>query len=158
MTRYEVVEIDTTFQPTAVVRATLTVPEIGGWFGPTLGRVAGWLGSRGIAIVGPPFARYHELDPEHERFEVEAGFPVATPVEGDGEVSASSLPGGPHATTLHVGPYEGLGAAYDALLAWIVEQGGEPAGDAWEVYESDPVEQPDPTTWRTQVYWPYRSA
>jgi effector-binding domain-containing protein len=158
MRDHEVVEVDATPQATAVIRATLSVREIGPWFGPTLGRLATWLAEREVPIVGPPFARYHVIHPEHEGFEVEAGVPVGAPIDGDGDVAASSLPGGPHATTLHVGPYEDLPAAYDAVAAWIAERGGEPAGDMWEVYESDPVEQPDPATWRTRVFCPYRPA
>jgi effector-binding domain-containing protein len=156
MTTYEIQESETSLQPSAAIRATLSVPEIGAWYGPTLGRLAAWLGQRGIPIVGPPYARYHRLG--EARFEVEAGFPVAAPVDGDEEVHASSLPAGRQARTVHLGPYEGLGAAYEALEAWVAERGGEPAGDPWEVYESDPNAQPDPATWRTQVLLPFRAA
>jgi effector-binding domain-containing protein len=151
---YDIHEAEGSRQPTAAVRATLAVSEIGEWFGPTLGRLAAWLGQRAIPIVGPPYARYHRVG--EARFEVEAGFPVGAPVEDDEEVAASSLPGGRHATTVHVGPYEGLGAAYEALEAWVAERGGVPAGDPWEIYESDPNAQPDPATWRTQVLMPFR--
>jgi effector-binding domain-containing protein len=158
MTVDEIVEVHAGPQSTAVIRATLTVPEIGPWFGSTVGRLAGRLIAREVPIVGPPFARYHVVDEGAGRFEVEAGFPVAAPIDGDGEVVASSLPEGSLATTLHVGPYEDLPAAYDAVASWIAARGGEPAGDMWEVYESDPEAQPDPATWRTRVYWPYRAA
>jgi effector-binding domain-containing protein len=153
---YEFERVDTEPRATAVARAELAVPEIGAWFGPTLGRIAGWLAAREVAIVGPPFARYHRVDGSPERFEVEAGFPVATEVAGDGDIAPSSLPGGTHASTVHVGPYERLGEAYEALERWVAEHGGEPAGDPWEIYESDPNEQPDPATWRTVVIQPYR--
>jgi effector-binding domain-containing protein len=156
MTDHEVLEVDAAAQAAAAIRARLSVPEIGRWFGPTLGRLAGWLDRRQLPIVGPPYARYHRLDGEEERFEVEAGFPVGAPIDGDDDVSASALPGGPHATTVHVGPYEELGAAYESLTTWVAAHGGEPAGDPWEIYESDPTEQPDPATWRTRVIMPFR--
>jgi effector-binding domain-containing protein len=158
MERYEVEELAAAEQATAVVRATLAVPEIGPWFGASVGRLVALLAARGVAIVGPPFARYHVTDPGAERFDVEAGFPVAAPLDGDGDVAASTLPAGPLATTVHLGPYEELPAAYRALTAWIDEQGGVPAGDLWEVYESDPQAQPDPATWRTRVFQPFRPA
>jgi effector-binding domain-containing protein len=158
MTRYEVVEVDAAEQTTAVVRASLSVPEIGPWFGASVGKLATWLAARHVPIVGPPFARYHVPDPDAGRFEVEAGFPVAAPVDGDEEVVASTLPSGSVATTVHLGPYEDLPAAYAAVTAWIDEQGGTSTGDMWEVYESDPQAQPDPATWRTRVFQPYRSA
>jgi effector-binding domain-containing protein len=153
---YLIEELRGTPQATAVISADLSVPEIKLWFGPALGRIAGWLGARGVPIVGSPFARYHLLDGASERFEVEAGFPVGGPVEGDGDIQPSSLPGGPIARTVHVGPYDGLGVAYEALATWVADQHGELAGDPWEIYESDPNEQPDPATWRTLVFQPYR--
>jgi effector-binding domain-containing protein len=79
-------------------------------------------------------------------------------IDGDGQVVAATLPGGSIASTVHVGPYEDLPAAYDAVYTWITEHGGQPAGDMWEVYETDPDEHPDPSTWRTRVFVPFRSS
>jgi effector-binding domain-containing protein len=92
-----------------------------------------------------------------DRFEVEAGAPVPSRVDGEGGVRPSSLPGGQVAVTLHIGPYDAMRPAYEALLRWIGEQGGEPVGDAWEVYLSDPERYPDPATWQTQIVQPYRT-
>lgn len=95
---------------------------------------------------------------DDRRFEVEAGFPVTAPITASGEVHPSALPGGPVATTIHIGPYDEMEPAYRALAEWIAEHGGEPAGDAWENYFSGPVSQPDPATWRTEIVQPYRVA
>lgn len=152
-------EIGTTIiheQPVAVERATLTVAEIGAWLAKTYGDVAGLLAAQGLQPAGAPFARYHPLG--DDRFDVEAGFPTPTPIEAGGEVRPSTLPGGPVAQTVHTGPYEEMEPGYAALASWIAEQGGEPAGDAWEVYYSNPDDQPDSSTWRTLIVQPYRSA
>jgi effector-binding domain-containing protein len=90
------------------------------------------------------------------RFEVEAGFPATRPIEGNGDVQPSELPGGQVAVTMHVGPYEQMEPGYQALASWVGERGGELAGDAWEVYFSDPSTEPDPATWRTEIVQPYR--
>jgi hypothetical protein len=37
--------------------------------------------------------------------------------------------------------------AYDAVEAWIIDQGGQPEGPGWEIYYSDPNEEPDPSNW-----------
>jgi AraC family transcriptional regulator len=29
-----------------------------------------------------------------------------------------------------------------------------PSDEMWEVYLSDPQTEPDPATWRTQIFWP----
>ena len=143
-------------QVTAVARATLTVAEIGPWVGKTYGAVAGLLADRQAGPAGPPFARYHLLG--EGRFEVEAGFPAARSFEGNGDVQPSELPGGQVAVTMHTGPYDQMEPAYQALVSWVSQHGGELAGDPWEIYLSDPSAEPDPATWRTQIVQPYRQA
>lgn len=133
----------------------------------TLGSVAdripeifGWLGARGIAPAGPPFFRYHVIDMERQ-LEVEAGVPVASAVEGDGNVQPGTLPAGRYATLLHVGAPPTLEAATAALLDWAAERNlawdvsetgaGEKWGCRLEFYLTDPAEQPDLTKWETQL-------
>jgi effector-binding domain-containing protein len=141
-------------QPTAIATATLSVAEIGPWLGKAYSEIAGLLSRQGVEMTGPPFGRYHQVA-EH-RFEVEAGAPVPSQVAAEGDVRSSSLPGGQVAVTMHVGPYDAMRPAYEALLGWVQEHGGEPTGDAWEVYLSDPQREPDPATWRTEIVQPYR--
>jgi effector-binding domain-containing protein len=153
---YEVRSETRNAQPTAVARAALGVDEIGPWLAATYGALAAALREQGAAPAGMPFARYRALG--DGRFEVEAGFPVAAPVAQDDVVTPSTLPDGPIAVTTHMGPYDAMQPAYAALLAWIEEQGGRAEGDPWEVYSTDPVEHPDPATWRTDIAQPYRPA
>ena len=40
------------------------------------------------------------------------------------------------------------------LNEWIVREGLEPAGVPWEVYVTDPGAEPDPSKWRTDLYFP----
>lgn len=138
--------------PTAALFAELSVDEMPPFFAKAFGAVASYLGRFGVGPAGMPYARYHVLG--EGRFEVEAGFPATTPVAGEGEVEPSELPPGPVAVTVHLGPYEGLGAAYAALEAWLAEHGKVASGPPWEVYFSDPNTTP-PAEWRTEVYQPY---
>lgn len=154
MRTYEVETLNLVHQPAAVVRATVAVAEIGVWMSRALGAVAAHLASAGAHPAGPPFGRFHLA--AGERFEVEAGFPTAEPVPEDGGVQLSSLPAGLAAATWHVGPYDEMTGAYAAVTAWIRDHDGEPVGDAWEVYFTDPAREPDPATWRTLVVQPYR--
>jgi effector-binding domain-containing protein len=61
------------------------------------------------------------------------------------------------ATTLHIGPYEAMEPAYEAVASWIDQQVGERSGDPWEVHFSDPQEEIDPDTWKTEVVQPYQA-
>lgn len=132
-------------QPTAVATATLPVAEIGPWLSKTYGAIACVIAESGAVPAGPPFARYHRL--AEDRFAVEAGFPVSTAIDADGDVQPSELPGGPVAVTVHIGPYAEMARAYEALASRVSSHRGEPAGDPWEVYFSDPAREPDPATW-----------
>ncbi len=156
MKQYDIHAEARNVQETAVARATLTVAEIGPWLGKTYAAVARLLADRQAGPAGPPFARYHMLG--EDRFEVEAGFPATRPIEGNGATQPSELPGGQVAITIHIGPYDQMVPAYQALASWVSEHGGELGGDPWEVYFSDPSTEPDPATWRTQIVQPYRQA
>ncbi len=61
---------------------------------------------------------------------VTAGRPAA---DGD-----TPLPGGPWATTLHVGPFPELPLAYTALLEHVRDRGHVPVGPVTETYLTDP--------------------
>lgn len=142
-------------QPTAVMEGTMTVSEIGSWLGKVYGEVAIVLARQGAFPAGPPFARYNRMG--DGEFDIEAGFPVAQPISGADEVNASTLPGGTMAVAMHTGSYDEMEAAYEAVYSWIDSQGGEPVGGPWEVYLTDPQENPDPSGWKTEIVAPYRT-
>jgi effector-binding domain-containing protein len=99
--------------------------------------------------VGPPFLRVLDMGPP---FLMEVGFPVAVPVEAEGRVVASSLPGAQVARAVHMGSHDELPTVYEVLSGWITEQGMEVSGPPWESYLDGP-EVPEP---RTVVSWPCR--
>lgn len=140
-------------QPTAVLRTSLAVADIPAFLGRAYMATSATLAKAEAGPAGPPFARYHVVG--DGRFEVEAGFPATKPIAPDGEVQPGTLPGGDVATTMYIGPYEGMEPAYAALNSWIAER-GEPAGDPWEIYYDDPDDVPDPASWRTRIVAPYR--
>lgn len=152
---YEVEDRVLREQPTLVMRGKVAVQEMPEFLGKAYGAVETRAAEAGVAFAGPPFARYRALDERYEEFDVEAGFPLMTAVEGDEHVASSVLPAGKGAATWHVGPYDELGPAYEAVMKWIIEKNGTPIGDAWETYHSDPMVEPDPQRWRTEVIQPY---
>lgn len=155
---YEVTERVLVEQPTAVMRHRLEVTDIPTWIGPAFGRVMAATAASGLQPVGPPFARYWKVPGTAAAFEVEAGFPVdgPLPAEAHADVQPSRLPGGPAAVTVHLGPYDAMTPAYEALEKWAAEHAAVPDGPPWEVYLSEPVG--DPATWRTEIVQPYRTA
>jgi effector-binding domain-containing protein len=56
--------------------------------------------------------------------------------------------------TWHVGPYDTIGEAHEFLDGWIHGQGMDHVGAPWEVYWTDPEEEPDSSKWRTEIGYP----
>jgi effector-binding domain-containing protein len=146
-------------QPYVAVRRTITMqtfPEVA----DRLPGLFGWLAERGAAPAGAPFFRYLVIDMEGE-LDVEAGVPVAAPVDGDGEVLAGVLPAGRYATLTHTGHPDELIAVTGAFLdegtarglSWDATE--TERGTRWgcrlEVLLTNPAEQPDMNKWETQL-------
>ncbi|TCN29635.1 effector-binding domain-containing protein [Kribbella orskensis] len=138
-------------QPTAVLRATRHHGELGDWTGKAFDQVADYLHRHGVAPCGFPFARYHLRT--DGSFEVEAGLPIPTPIAGDTHVQPSRLPAGHVVAVWHIGLYDQLGDAYEALDDWLRAHYGIRTGDPWEVYHGP--QRNDPQPWRTEVIQPF---
>ncbi len=150
MSDIEIVELTPT--PAAVVRGHVDHDGIAAFLGPAFGDVTRVVAEEGLTVTGPPFGRYQATG--DGGWDVEAGLPVERAPEPRGTVVPGWLPGGSAATLLHVGPYDGLGAAYDAVAAWLVDAGLVPKGQPWESYLDGPgVEEP-----RTVVHLPCGAA
>jgi hypothetical protein len=106
------------------------------------------LAEHGVAPAGAPYIRYHRHD---EVLELELGVPVPDGVEAD-----AGLPGGRTAILRHVGPFDGLRAACDRLIEWVAERGETASGPLWEVYVTNPREEPDSSKWITDIHIPLR--
>jgi len=84
---------------------------------------------------------------------VEIGAEVAAPFDPIGRVVPSELPAGRVATATHRGPFEQVGSAHDAVIAWCDGRGLERTGVRWEVYGHWDDAAPDP---RVDVFWQLR--
>ena len=144
-------------QPTVAMRARVKVEDMSSFLGRAFSTVAEHIQRTGLDYAGPPYGRYAPIDGNFAEFDVEAGFPVSGTPVAEGDVVVSALPGGEVAVVEYFGPYDAMTPAYKALMDWVEERDSEVTGAAWEVYYSDPDEEPDPTHWRTEIIQPYRS-
>jgi effector-binding domain-containing protein len=151
---------ESTTQLTAAVRVLRTMEDLPAAFGEYLPKVGEATGRAGLVMAGAPYARYHGMG---EQIDVEIGVPVVGPdgalpplddVRG-GDVGLTVLPHARVAVTMHVGPYEGLGATWRELEAWLREHSLETAGAGWESYVDDPDEVPAESL-RTELVIPVR--
>jgi effector-binding domain-containing protein len=87
-------------------------------------------------------------------YNLEIGVELSSPIAPHGEVLPSSLPAGPVATTTHLGPYQNLGAAHEAIHQWCKAHHREPIRPCWETYGHwQDAWNTDPSQIRTDVYY-----
>jgi AraC family transcriptional regulator len=139
---------------TATVREEIGGADITQSLGRMFQAVGAAIAKQGVAADGAPFARYHDFG---DIIDLEAGMAVTAPVQPDGNVKPSQLPGGPAAIAVHRGPYEGLAATYDAIGTWIENTEHQANGGPWEIYLTDPGTEPSPANWLTQIIWPLKA-
>jgi effector-binding domain-containing protein len=138
-------------QPVLVVEEEVAPEELGEALARIFPAVHGLASRLGAQITGMPFLRYLGMT---DGFHIQAGVPIAEPVPGTDDIKAAELPGGKAATTVFFGPYQEVGAAWDAINTWRQERGIEPVFGGWDVYENDPTEVSDPSEIRTRLYQP----
>jgi AraC family transcriptional regulator len=139
-----------------VMRRRVSREEVAAMLGECLPAVFAYAQRHGLAITGPPFARYPELG--MGSFLVEAGMTIAAPPDGDpGDgIEVLTIPAGRAAVAVHRGPYERLAGTHSAIESWIRNENLSTAGPPWEAYVTDPGDHPDPETWETEVVHPVR--
>jgi effector-binding domain-containing protein len=139
-------------QHTAALRLNAPMDEIGESMGQAFPRIYQAVTEAGVTPTGTPLARYFSFGGPIIDFE--CAIPVAEPFAGSDEVRAGTVGGGEAVVGTHVGPYDTIGQTWEALMAWLTEQGREPAGPGWESYLTDPSAEPDPAKWVTEVCLP----
>lgn len=144
---YEIELIDAEPQPALAIESVCAQGEIARVLGVSFGRIVTHIIAGGGAPEGMPFLRYLEMSETSLR--IQAGIPSSG--EGRDEIQSLTLPGGKLATSLYLGPYDGVGAAWDDMGKWAQARGLGIQG-GWDVYENDPDTVADPSELRTRLY------
>src|SRR5690554_379779 len=148
-------DITLTDEPTrlvAVVRRSVPLAEIRGFFDTAYGDVIAALAAAGRSPGGPALGWLHH-DGSPEALDIAAGFPVTDAEIGalaDG-VEVVAIPGGPSLVAEYVGPYDDLPDAWQAIEDHRRAAGLELRGDTVEEYLTEPTPDGDPTLNRTRL-------
>jgi DNA gyrase inhibitor GyrI len=124
-------------QPVAVVRGGATMANLPQRIRALFDEFyAGFKGKAGLNVVFYPGWSAGECE-------------IACGVQAE-QGGNATIPAGAVATTVHMGPYDRMKAAHEAIHQWARENGRRLAGPSWEVYGhwSD-----DPATLRTDIYY-----
>ena len=139
-------------QPILSIRDQRPIGAITEFMGEAFGALYRHLGMLRGSTSGPPFAIYHAFGPDTMDAE------ICVPVEGTypvtGRIQARILPATQVARTVHIGPYDDLGAAYEAVTAWVSTHPFEASGPVQERYQTGPGDGASAATYRTEVEQP----
>jgi effector-binding domain-containing protein len=126
----------------AAVRRQVAVGNVGAAWRPALDQVWAFVRSQpGLWTDGHNLFLYHHPAQPGLPMNVDFGVEVTRSFAAAGEVYATQTPAGEAATAVHVGGYDRLGEAHDAIRAWALAQRREFAGQSWEIY-GDPSGDP----------------
>ncbi len=152
-TNIEVKEIDA--QKALVIKADVPISAIGETMGELYGKLYTYAGEKGVQFAGPPFAIYYSYDPEGNVV-FKAGVPIATEVEGEGDIHYKEFPIMKVVTTVYTGAYEEMEPVYGHIQKYMEENKLESNGTSWEVYLTDPNQVADPSENKTIIYFPLK--
>jgi RNA polymerase sigma factor (sigma-70 family) len=121
--------------------------------------------ARGAQVIGLPFAIYHGAIGEDQHATVEICLPVAGAIQSTIEITAKELPAAQVAyaiATLRQSIYPGVLKAYEAIRAWIGEQGHAAGAHPREIYLNFNTSIFSPTASLddpcVEIAWPYEES
>jgi effector-binding domain-containing protein len=125
----------------AAVRAKVPINGIAQAWKPALDQVWAFLKANGGLRPGHNLFLYHHPARRDQPMDIDFGVQVARPFEPEGGVACVKTPAGEVASTLHVGPYDRLRDAHNAIHAWCAANNRKIAQASWEIY-GDPSDDP----------------
>jgi effector-binding domain-containing protein len=154
---------DTEEQPYVAIRSRVAIGQLENIIGRHLDEVISWLAENGVKTVGAPLIRYYfcprVADP-YALVDVSIGWPVMQIIDAGASMESAALPAGKYASLIYTGVENGI-AGNEQLISWARNQGT--LFDAWPLHEGEgfsgrveymldgPEDNPDPSTWRTEV-------
>ncbi len=137
--------IETKKTPVYSLRTSASISQ----YGDLMSRLFKEAAGKGIKPCGAPGTRYYDAEFDPEKTDLEVFFPACHPKEANDEIGGFLC-----VRILHTGSYSTLNESYGMALKWIEENGYSIIHAPYELYLSDPHSTPDPSEWKTEIYFP----
>lgn len=149
---YEILTANLPASEAVAVRTTIPLAQIPEFLNLAFLELSEAVRNSGAIVVGPPFVRYYSVTPE--AVDIEAVMTCDKEVPVTGRVKAIHLDAAQAAIVRHVGRYDKMKPAYEAITQWMANNGKRPTEAPREVYVTTIAEVPDPSEWVTLVEQP----
>ncbi|HET9498596.1 MAG TPA: GyrI-like domain-containing protein [Candidatus Limnocylindria bacterium] len=149
---YDITVADVATRKVLSKRAEVPIDAIGPTVQGALREIYEYLARSSGAPTGEPFVIYHSRPTMTAGWQIEVCAPISRDLPAPPGWSVREVPGGSVATTLHVGPYQSLGLAYEEIERFIRTHELDVAGPPREIYLSGP-EVPASET-KTRIEFP----
>ena len=135
--------------PLAVIRRRVPQHQLSRVVPDGCGRVWSLLKQHGVTGAGRHVAVYL-----NGNIDLEVGVEISGTFTGVAEVVRSETPAGKVASVAHLGPYQELHRAHQAVRQYCADHGHELAGPNWEIYGHwEAAWDHDPSQVRTDVFY-----
>lgn len=141
--------------PAISITDSVTAEEYGPFMESSYGMLYMYAIRNEVEFQGHPYTVYHHWDPEGKIL-MEVSLPLAEAIPGEDPIKSVMSPGGKAVRAVHRGAYEDIGPAHEAIAKYIEVLELEMTGSPWEVYITDPSQEPDTAKWETVVYYPIK--
>jgi effector-binding domain-containing protein len=100
-------------QPVLSIRTRAAVQDLPNVIGESYGKIMQYVEKIGKQPSGAPFVAYYNMDMDD--LDLEIGFPVAKPLDGNDEINRSEIPAGKYISMTYKGPYTGMEQPYGEM-------------------------------------------
>ena len=129
-------------------------------YGPVMskgyGELMQFIKAKRLKIKEHPFAMYVSRDSATQFSVFDMGIAVEYADGGKGRIKAEMTPGQKIVMADYFGPYDQTASVYHALEKYISQGGLEIIGNPWEIFVTDPTNEPDTAKWNTQILFPVK--
>jgi effector-binding domain-containing protein/ribosome-associated toxin RatA of RatAB toxin-antitoxin module len=147
--------VDLDLLPSLSILDSTTIDGIGELLGRNYGMIMAYVMQKEIPMTGFPFAVYYNWDPEG-MIVIRAGIPVPEGTNGKEAIEYFELPAGKAVYAKHFGSYDS-GETHFAIENYVMANDIDcNMNFIWEVYITDPMNEPDTTKWQTDIYYPFK--
>ena len=137
---YEILTANLPASDAVSIRTTIPMAQLQDFFGPAFHELSEIIRTGGANPAGPPFVRYYSVTPR--AVDLEAVMSCDQPVVGAGRIKAVHLDASQAAIVRHVGHYEKMKPAYEAITNWMRNNDKHPSEMPREVYVTHSLGSP----------------